>query len=360
MGRRLRRAALPAAEATAAAVLAWVVAGRVLGHAAPVFAPSAALIVLGESRGRRMRQSVEIMLGVAAGVLVAELAVTILGGGTGAIVAVLVLATAPMMAAGASSTLVVQAAASALYLVAVAAPHGDPMPFRFAEALIGGLVALATSQFVAARNPLAPLVAEARRTFAGLAGLLEDIGAALQRGDEPAAEAALDRAHRMHDCAERMRATVRAAGETLRLRVRRRRRLGQIREVEATTHQLDHVVGNVGVLARNAVTVTRLHAAVPAQLSQAVQALAAAVRAAGEALANDLSGHDDPARHAGAAEDSALTAVRIAAELLASGPPLPLAMIIGQIRLTAVDLLRGIGHDHDAVRGRVDEALGLS
>ncbi|MEU1591185.1 hypothetical protein [Micromonospora sp. NPDC005710] len=39
---------------------------------------------------------------------------------------------------------------------------------------------------------------------------------------------------------------------------------------------------------------------------------------------------------------------------------LPLAMIIGQVRATAIDLLRGVDPDHDAaVLARVDDALGL-
>lgn len=35
-------------------------------------------------------------------------------------------------------------------------------------------------------------------------------------------------------------------------------------------------------------------------------------------------------------------------------------MIVGQIRATAIDLLRGVGHDDTTVLDRVDEALGLS
>ncbi|MEU8191203.1 hypothetical protein AB0C00_28525, partial [Micromonospora carbonacea] len=64
--------------------------------------------------------------------------------------------------------------------------------------------------------------------------------------------------------------------------------------------------------------------------------------------------------HAGRAEAAALDAVRVAGRLFAAGQPLPLAMIVGQVRATAIDLLRGVGVDDDAaVLGRVDEALGL-
>ena len=357
---RLRKAALPAAEAIAAATVAWLLAAHVIGHPDPVFAPCAALIVLGESRGRRLRQTAEIVLGVAAGVLIADLVVHTLGPGTIGLVVVLVLTVGPMLACGASSTLVVQAAVSALYLVVVAAPPDVLVPFRFVDALIGGAVALTASRLAAAGRPFAPLAAEARQSFADLADLLDDVNRAIIGCDEQAAHAALDRAHRMSVCVERLQSAVLAAGEAMQLRIRRRRGLRQVRQVEATAHQLDHVVGNIWVLARNAVTLTRLHAAPPPDLSRAIEALADAVRAAGESLATDLTGDGDPDRHAGRADRAAMEAVRIAAGLLARSPSLPLTMIVGQIRTTAVDLLRGVDQDDPAVRQRVDEALGLT
>ncbi|WP_309238769.1 FUSC family protein [Actinoplanes aureus] len=344
-----------------AAVIAWIIAAYLIGHPDPIFALSATLIVLGESRGRRLRQSIEIVLGVAAGVLVAELVIQILGQGSSTVFIVLLLTIGPMIAAGASSTLVVQSAISAVYLVVIAEPEGNLMSFRFIDALIGGTLALATSQLAAAHNPLSPLVTEARRAFNDLADLLDDMNKALSTCDEPAAQAALQRAQQMTGCVERLRAEVLAAAETLRLRVRRRRRIRQVHQVEATTHQLDHVVGNIWMLARHTVTLTRLHTETPPELSAAVTVLAHAVRAAGESLATDLTGRDDPDQHADQADAAALRAVRIAAKLLASEQPLPHTMIIGQIRTTAVDLLRGVGqNDHDAVLHRVDEALGLT
>ena len=349
--------ALPALVAATAATVAWLLAADLIGHPDPLFAPSVALVVLGESRGRQLKQTTEIVLGVAAGVLVAELVVLALGTGVLGLFVVLLCTVGPMMAAGASSTLVVQAAVSALYLVVVAAPQGNLVPFRFADALIGGAVAIAASQIMVAHKPLTPLIREARRTYAHLADLLDDLNEALRHCDEPAAEAVLARAHRMNDAVERLHAATLAAGETLRLRARRRR-LAQVRNVERTTDQLDHVVGNVRVLARNAVTLTRLHTCTPRELDRAIGALANAVRSAGASLTNDLTGHDDAARHAGQADADALEAVRVAAKLLDEDAPLPVSMIVGQIRTTAVDLLRGVGQDDDEVLSRVDEAIG--
>ncbi|MEU7993911.1 FUSC family protein [Micromonospora sp. NPDC049060] len=355
---RIRDDGMTVVELTLAATVAWMLAARVIGHPDPFFAPTAALVVLGEARGRRVRQTVEILLGVAAGVLVAELLVYALGPGTGTVFLVLLLTTGLMVAIGARTTLVVQAAVSAMYLVAVAAPSGTLMPFRFVDALIGGAVALAASQLLAARDPLAPLVREARQSFADLAEVLDALDDALARCDETAARTALDRARELDDCVDRLRTAVRATGETLRFRVRRRRHVGQVREVEATARQLDYAVRNVRVLARAGVTLTRLCADTPPELGDAIPALAAAVRAAGESVATDLTG-EDAARHAARADEAAMTAVRVAGRLLASDPALPVTMIVGQIRATAIDLLRGVGHDDVAVLERVDEALGV-
>lgn len=356
---RLRQEWIPVVEAAVAATIAWVVAAVIIGHPDPFFAPTAALIVLGEARGQRIRQTIEILLGVAAGVLVADLVIQALGPGTATVFTVLLLTIGLMVAIGASTTLVVQAAVSALYLVVVAAPAGTLMPFRFVDALIGGAVALAASQLVVARDPLAPLVVEARQTFADLADLINKIDGALAECDETAARAVLDRARQVDVCVDRLQTAVRAAGETLRFRVRRRRQIGQVQEVEATARQLDYAARNIRVLARAGVTLTRLHTATPPELGTALRKLAEAVRAAGEALVTDLGGDDDADRHAGRAEAAALDAVRIAARLLESDPPLPVIMIVGQIRATAIDLLRGVGGDDITVLGRVDEALGL-
>ncbi|MCI4065694.1 FUSC family protein [Micromonospora sp. R77] len=354
---RLRDAWVPVVEAALAATVAWLVAAKLIGHPDPFFAPSAALIVLGESRGRRLRQTVELILGVAAGVLTAELMIEALGPGVGTMLVVLLLTLGVTVAAGASSTLIMQTTVSALYLVVVA-PRAEFMPFRFVDALIGGAVALAASQLVTARDPIAPLVAEARQTFADLADLIDCVNDALGHCDEEQARAALDRARQVDGCVERLHKAVQACGETLRLRVRRRRHLGQVEDVEATTRQLDYAARNIRVLARHGVTLARLHTATPPQLDAALRALAEAVRAAGAAVATDLTG-DDADRHADRADQAALDAVRVGADLLATDPPLPVIMIVGQIRATAIDLLRGVGGDDVSVLDRVDAALGL-
>ncbi|MFD0820868.1 aromatic acid exporter family protein, partial [Micromonospora zhanjiangensis] len=256
---RLRDGWLPVVEATLAATVAWVIDTRLIGHPQPFFAPAAALIVLGQARGQRMRRAVEVVLGVAAGVLVADLVIQALGPRTTwTIFTVILLTIGLAVAIGASTVTVVQAAVSALYLVVIAPSAETWVPFRFVDALIGGGVAVVASQLVSARDPLAPLVAEARQTFGALAVLVDRITEALQDHDEPAARTALTEARGMDTAVDRLQDEVQAAGEALRLNVRRRRHIGRVRAVDASTRQVDYAVRNVRVLARAAVTLSRL------------------------------------------------------------------------------------------------------
>ncbi|MEH1014308.1 FUSC family protein [Micromonospora sp. CPCC 206060] len=352
---------LPVVEATLAATVAWLVARQLLGHPEPFFAPAAALIVLGQARGQRMRRAVEVVIGVAAGVLVADLVVQALGPrDTWTVFTVILLTVALAVAVGASSVSVVQAAVSALYLVVVAPSTESLVPFRFVDALIGGGVALVASQLFTVRHPLAPLVTEIRHTFTELADLLAEINQALTGRDEAAALAALERARQLDAGVERLQTAVLAAGEALRLHVNRRRHISRVHAVDATARQLDYAVRNTRVLARAGVTLTRQPAPIPPQLGAALTALTEAAQAAGNALAADLTGQDEAAdRYAEAAERAALDAVHTGGQLLAGSPPLPLIMIVGQIRATAIDLLRGMDADDATVLARVEEALGL-
>jgi hypothetical protein len=130
--------------------------------------------------------------------------------------------------------------------------------------------------------------------------------------------------------------------------------------IESATAQLDYLVRNVRVLVRASVVLTRFREPAPERLLEAVRLLARSVEDVGDALTAELSGQREVvARHIDDAERCALAAVRTGASLLPAAPPLPVVMIVGQIRMAAVDLLRAVGRDDTDSLGRVDEALGL-
>ncbi|HZS20576.1 MAG TPA: FUSC family protein [Pseudonocardiaceae bacterium] len=357
----LRQRWLLVVESTAAATGAWFLATRFVGHPQPFFAPAAAIIVLAQVRGQRTRRAVEVVLGVAGGVLVADVVIQALGAHNAwTIFTVILLTLTVAVAVGASTVALVQAAVSAVYLVVVVPPTPTAVPLRFIDALVGGAVALLASQLAAGRDPVAPLVRESGQIFDELGSVLEQVAAALDRQDETAAREALDRARRAEDVLERLQTAVLAAGETLSLQVWRRRRLGGIHAVDAATRQVDYAVRNVRVLARAGVTLTRLPAMPPPALGDALRSFAAAVGAVHDALAADLMGPDEAIRRrTEEAETAVLNALRVAVRALAGDPPLPVVMIVGQLRLTAIDLMRGIGADDVDILTRVDEAFGL-
>jgi uncharacterized membrane protein YgaE (UPF0421/DUF939 family) len=359
-GSRLRRGWRLVVEGTAAATVAWLIATRLLDHPRPFFAPAAALIVLGQARGQRTLRAVEVVLGVAGGVLIADIVAQALGPRTTLTILTIVLVTLTFaVVIGASTVVIVQMSVSALYVAVVTPGTSTVVPFRFLDALGGG-VALVASQLARPGNPLAALAGETRPIFEEVAGVMEQAAAALEQHDEAAARAALARARAADVQVERLRTAVSAAREALWVGVHRRRRLNRVLTVEEATAQLDYFVRNVRVLARAAVGLCRLPAEPPPVLVAALRSLAVAVRSVEQAMSADLTGDEDAAqRHAERAEELALDALRTARQLLTVDAPLPVVMIVGQLRASTIDLLRAAGSDDVRSLGMVDEALGL-
>ncbi len=75
---RLRENLLPIVQTAGAAALAWLLATTVFGHANPVFAPIAAIVSLGATRGQRAQRAVELMLGVAVGITAGDLLTSVI------------------------------------------------------------------------------------------------------------------------------------------------------------------------------------------------------------------------------------------------------------------------------------------
>jgi hypothetical protein len=59
------------------AALAWVVAERLLGHHQPIFAPISAIICLSPGLPSHTKQTISLLIGVATGILIGELALAL-------------------------------------------------------------------------------------------------------------------------------------------------------------------------------------------------------------------------------------------------------------------------------------------
>jgi uncharacterized membrane protein YgaE (UPF0421/DUF939 family) len=351
---RLRDAARSILQATTAATLAWLVATEVVGHAAPFFAPVAAIITLGLTQGERGRRAVEVVLGVTLGIAVADLLVIGLGAGWWQLALVVALSMAIALLLGSGQMFAQQAAVSAALVATLQPPDGGVSFARAVDALLGGSIALAISALVLPAHPgrmvreaVAPVLAE-------LAAVLEDIADALAERSRDAAQAALVRGRDIEDLERQLDQALIAGRETARLAPPRRRLLGTVDVYADAATQIDLAVRNVRVLARGARRAIDLDENVPPEVSEALRELAAAVRALEQAL-------DDPARVV-AVREPALRAAGKATLVLERTGNLSVTVIVGQIRSTAVDLLRGSGMSYDeaaeAVRGAVEEIGG--
>ena len=189
---RVRGSATRIAQAAGAGALAWYLARMTPNHSQPYFAPIAAVIAVSAGAGRRGRHAVELILGVAAGVAVADLIVFATGTGAWQLALVVALAMSVTTAVGGNSAMVGQAAVSAILIATVARTHAGLNAGRLIDALVGGGVALVFSQVLFPVDPVALARDAARRPPETLTRALGCIRQALASGGRDAAVAAVE------------------------------------------------------------------------------------------------------------------------------------------------------------------------
>src|SRR5680860_1532120 len=138
---RLRSKSWQIGQCAVAAAVAWLIAKDLLDHDTPFFAPIAAVVSLGTSYGQRLRRVAEVTVGVAVGVLVADLLVVALGTGWWQLGLVVALAMTAALLLDAGGLFVTQAAVQSIVVVTLI-PDPDAALTRWTDALIGGGVAI--------------------------------------------------------------------------------------------------------------------------------------------------------------------------------------------------------------------------
>ena len=335
-------------QTAAAATAAYLIATEFAGHSQPFFAPIAAIITLGITVGQRGRRAVELALGVAVGIAVADALVLLIGNGVAAIAVVVPLAMGAAIFLGSGQIFATQAAVSAV-LVAVLQPEGASFSgARFVDALIGGGVALLANSLLLPADPVKLVKRAAEPVLEELAATLEAIAAAIELGEVGAAEAALLRARRLDELEAGLEEAVTVSRETARYAPARRRSRGTVDFYADASAQIDLAIRNARVLARGAMRGARLGENLPPAVADAVRDLAEACRALREALA-------DP-EQADAVRTPALHAAATATRVLAETGNLSVTVVVGQVRSTAVDLLRGSGLTYEEAAELVREA----
>ena len=333
-------------QTTVAAGAAWFLAN--LLHPQPFFAPAAAVIAMGVSRGGRTVRAIELVVGVAVGIVVADVIVRWLGANTLVLMLVVGLSMAAALLFGAGQILVNQAAISGILVVATLQPGSSPSPARALDALIGGAVALLVGQVLFPRDPVARWRRRRGRWSAT---------SRWRSGRWPR------RCARATSSAPAARSTSPGAPTTTwptsstRWRWPARRSSCAAARASASAcplyaeaaQQMDYAVRNTRVLARRALSAIRRHGPAPEELADAVALLGDAVLELGSQL-------EDPERDT-AARRLALDAAVKATRVLQDDPGLSLSVIIGQVRSTAIDLLRGSGMTGDEARTALDAAV---
>jgi len=345
--RRARRVSTQSwtiAQTAVAAAAAWGLA-RLL-HETPFFAPIAAVIALGVARGQRTRRAIELVFGVALGIAVADLIVIALGTGTLVIALVVALAMVAALILNAGALFISQAATSAILVATLEPPTNGLSPDRFLDCLIGGAVALLVGQVLFPRDPVRAMARAAAPVTSDLAVALEAVAEGLRTGDIDRARRGLAIARATDDDLAAFYDAVALARETVSVLGPARRARERLPAYAEAAQRMDYAVRNTRVLARRAIAAIRRHGAAPSELADAVSLLADAVMALAEQL-------DDPQAEA-QTRRLALAAAARATAVLDDGLGLSHSVIVGQVRSTAVDLLRGSGLSAEQARRALD------
>jgi uncharacterized membrane protein YgaE (UPF0421/DUF939 family) len=343
---RLRAQALVILQGGVAATAAWAIATEILGHERPLFAPLSAIVAVGTGYGQRARRTVELVLGVALGIGVADLLVSGIGTGIWQLFLVTVLAMVVAVLLTSGQMLVLQAALSAMLVVTLQPPGSGLAGQRFVDALVGGGVALLVGVLLPA-HPMREVRRAAEQVLDELASVLTALARALERRDPEEIKAVLLRARAIDGQEHRWREAVDVGYELARSAPRRGVRQ-DLANYAIAAEQMDLAVRNVRVLSRAVLRAVELGDPVPAGVVDALCDLSRGVRSLGGELA-------DPSMTV-ASRSQALTAAAQATDALQETQSLSVSVIVGQIRSTAVDLLRGLGDDGPEARSAVREA----
>jgi uncharacterized membrane protein YgaE (UPF0421/DUF939 family) len=318
-----------------------VLSGLIPGHDNPLFAPVAALVGLGVAQGRRGRQAVEMILGVALGIAVSDVLVRLVGSGAWQLILVASVAMSVAILLFDGPLFVSQAGVWAILMMAV--PHeGDVQLERFTDALVGCSVALVVSQLLFPLDPLRVVSGAAKPVFAELGRALSDAADALERRDAELAEEVAQRAAALDRRVDALEDAYGLGAAATRLTPRGRSARRRLEPYALVVEQVGLAAGNVRVLASAVARRLRGDAPPPAGLVEAIRDLADAVHELGVEVEEARS--DRPSRRA------AVQAAERAAAVADEEHDLATTVIVHQVESTAYDLLRGSGNAAEEAR----------
>ncbi len=330
---RVRGGAWSVLQCSIGATVAWALATGLLGHDRPFFACVAAVVCLGVRAAQRLRRVAELAVGVTVGVAVGDALVGVIGSGAWQIGLVVGTALLLALALDGGTLVTAQAGLQAVFVVALPRVPGGEVA-RWQDAMVGGAIALAVAALLPA-SPWRPAQRAAGQVLRELAEVLRECARALREQDAAAAAFALTRARATQPALERW-AEALATGRDISRLSPLRRDTGHVWEREsARAAGVDRATRNLRVLVRRVLFALGDADPLPPPLAGLLEQTADAL---------DLMADD---------EAQALVALTDLAALLDPAVltgGLSAAVVVGQLRAAAVDLLEACGVSPEAAR----------
>lgn len=330
-----------------ASALAWQAAIWLFDDPRPFFAPIAAVVALKATGRRRVRQTVELIVGVAVGIGIADLLVHVIGTGAIQIGIVVAVALIAATAIDGGPLLFGQAASSGILVVALPVPGGESFPpTRLLDALLGGACALLVGFVILPHDADREISRAARRILEGIADVVDGVAGALRARDVEAARRCMVQARSLDQRLAGFRETTAAGSEVVMLAPLRRYSRDAVARYALAEEHVTALTSDTRVLARLVLQLLRIDAPLAPPLPAAISDLAEAVRA----LANELETDGRPDQPD--SEAAARRAVRLARSDVpgSSGD-----LIAREIRSFALHILYARGIEVRTARATLEE-----
>lgn len=288
---RVRGGFLQSVQITLAAVIAYVIAERLLGHHGPIFAATAAIVSLGYGNGAaHLRRILEVSIGCTLGIVIGDVLMYFLGRGVWQ--ASLVLLLSVLLARYLDNGTIFTTQMGLQSVLVVLLPPAMDGPFaRSLDAVIGGLCALAIMA-VFPTDPGREPRQEMRKLTKQFSAAMRESAQAIGDYDAAAAWAALERARRIQPQLNAVEGSLRIGRDRARIKLSRRGHRAQIEGYQHTLQGLDNAVRNTRVLARriaNVVQTVQLRPEAVQSLHEVLTELAQAVNLIGMSLTADTA-----------------------------------------------------------------------
>ncbi|WP_410809599.1 FUSC family protein [Micromonospora sp. 067-2] len=331
--RQLAIYAVVAVQAGLAAGLAWTVARRIgVSTHNPIFAPIAAVGTVAAAVGQRLRRVVELILGVALGIAIANAFLALIGRGAaqiGLIVTATILIAVVLTGRGG---LITQAGGTAVLASASMKAASGVEVTQLVNAVTGGTIGLLVVIALLPLNPLRVVHKAAAPVMNRLAAQLTTTGRALADHDAPSIQKALDELRNMGDELTRFSDALEGAREVVQLSPERRHWRNALQQYRDGAEHLDRVLLASRGLTRKSVALIVDGETVPPLLPEAITSLGLAVRD----LDRDFIAGREPHR----TRRLSLTAVCHASRAGRSDPGLSGTAVVALVSTIAGELLQ--------------------